>query len=162
MTNEGRNTDRERRAWTSWSSILIIAEVQSLGGQTTVQVQWDARKLRGMTEAKMKTWPDYCADLSSKPKRHSTSQTASCCCFFFLPSFLTLQTLQRCMHFIFFEQFLSLILSNSFSRRLFYESGTTDMCKICRGWNNWLRGKGWIMIFKLERIIMTTFFSWSF
>lgn len=73
--------------------------MRSLGGQTTVRVHWDARKLRGMTDAEMKTWPDYWAVLSSKPKSHSTSQTAS---FFFSPSFLLLLSLQRCMHFIYF------------------------------------------------------------
>lgn len=29
----------------------------------------------------------------------------------------------------------------------FFESGTRSMCKICRRWNNWLRGKAWIMFF---------------
>lgn len=49
------------------------------------------------------------------------------------------------------------------ARRLFHESGTTGMCKICRRWNNWLRGKGWIMIFfKWGRIIIATFCNWFF
>lgn len=71
----GREYDSEKgvfvvKAWRS--SICLKAEVQ-----TTVWVQCNARKLRGMTKADMKTWPDYCAVLSSKPKSHSTSHTAS-------------------------------------------------------------------------------------
>ncbi len=54
-SREGMGPREESLNVAAWSSILIIAEVQSLGGQTTVRVQWDARKLRGMTEAEMKT-----------------------------------------------------------------------------------------------------------
>lgn len=122
-------------AFVTWMFlVLIIAQVQRLGGQTTVRVQWDARKLQAMTEAEMKTWRDYCAVLSTKPESLN-----------FLSFFL----------FWPWRQFiLYLKINKSLLNSLtwlqpggFFESGTRSMCKICRRWNNWLRGKAWIMFF---------------
>ncbi len=108
----------------------------SRGAETWCSSFEACQKLRGMTE---ETWPDYCAAFSSKPKSHSTSQTASFC---FPPSFLSFLTLQRLMHFIFLSNISSFFFDMTSARRLSHESRTTHMCKICRRWSNWLRGKG--------------------
>lgn len=102
QTEGGRKGRKERKGVPARPSLLIMAEVwERLGGRTTVWVQRDARKLRGMTEAEMKTWPALCSN--TKVPFNLTNSLVFFFCFFpCVPFFLSLRTLQRFKHFILF------------------------------------------------------------
>lgn len=148
QTEGGRKGRKERKGVPARPSLLIMAEVwERLGGRTTVWVQRDARKLRGMTEAEMKTWPALCSN--TKVPFNLTNSLVFFFCFFpCVPFFLSLRTLQRFKHFILFFLLKQFFLLKSLTWLqpgglfffFFHESGTTCVFKTCRGWNNWLRG----------------------
>ena len=82
QTEGGR--EEERKSVPARSSLLIMSEVRErLGGRTTVWVQRDARKLGGMTEAEMKTWPALCSD--AKVPFSFTNSLMFCFVFCFFP-----------------------------------------------------------------------------
>lgn len=148
QTEGGRKGRKERKGVPARPSLLVMAEVwERLGGRTTVWVQRDARKLRGMTEAEMKTWPALCSN--TKVPFNLTNSLVFFFCFFpCVPFFLSLRTLQRFKHFILFFLLKQFFLLKSLTWLqpgglfffFFHESGTTCVFKTCRGWNNWLRG----------------------
>lgn len=149
QTEGGRKERKERKGVPARPSLLIMAEVwERLGGRTTVWVQRDARKLRGMTEAEMKTWPALCSN-TKVPFNLTNSLVFFFFAFFlaFLSSSLFGPSRDSSTLFLFFllKQFfllksLTWLQPGGLFFFFFHESGTTCVFKTCRGWNNWLRG----------------------
>lgn len=99
---------------------------------------------RGASEAgdEIKTWPDYCATCRTKQPLRSTNR---------LLSFLSFLTLQRFKHFIIFFFLLNSLTRLQPEGFFFLKSRTTCMCKICRRWNNWLKGREVKCFFKKKK-----------
>ena len=105
------------------------------------------------------------------PKCHSASQTASCFVLFFCffpcpPSFLSSSLFRpsrdssTLFFFFLLKQFFLLKLLTWLQPGgfFFHESGTTCVFKICRGWNNWLRGN----VFFFFSFFKIRFCDWFF
>lgn len=77
-------------------------------------------ELQGITVAQMKTWPDYCATISSKPKNYSILQTASFCfCSPLFPFFSTDPCRDLCTLFS-LSHWLLLILWHGLCQKVFF------------------------------------------
>lgn len=167
QTEGGRKGRKERKGVPARPSLLIMAEVwERLGGRTTVWVQRDARKLRGMTEAEMKTWPALCSN-TKVPFNLTNSLVFFFFAFFlvFLSSSLFGPSRDSSTLFLFFllKQFfllksLTWLQPGGLFFFFFHESGTTCVFKTCRGWNNWLRGD----VFFFFSFFKIRFCNWLF
>lgn len=124
QTEGGRKGRKERKGVPARPSLLVMAGVwERLGGRTTVWVQRDARKLRGMTEAEMKTWPALCSN--TKVPFNLTNSLV----FFFFAFFLAFlssslfgpsRDSSTLFFFFFWNNFFSLSLWHGFSQEAFF------------------------------------------